>query len=104
MMTRVLPADVYDALELSAEYAGGIGAGSFFEDDEEEIPCCAVGHALFLGGNVCAELRILQNEDGSLVVPSDRAVKAINLRRARPAQERVPFSDWCAELGVVRGE
>lgn len=55
----VLPADVYDTLELSALAYGGIGAGSFGEGtgggplvrvlDEHCPPMCAAGHAYASG-------------------------------------------------------
>jgi len=61
----VLPADVYDALELSALIHGGIGSGclskpsdeivagsddSFWGPEYVEVPSCIIGHALFLDG------------------------------------------------------
>lgn len=53
---RTLPADVFDALELSALIYGGIGAGCLSltrtaeGDATEPEPHCVIGHAMFLDG------------------------------------------------------
>lgn len=50
----VLPANVFDALELSALVFGGIGTGCLSDVDKNgnDIPSCIVGHGLFLDGYV----------------------------------------------------
>lgn len=111
-MKRVLPADVYDALEFSALVYGGIGAGKWDEGaGDDTAPLCIVGHTVYANGdgwdfytlagnNLVAEcdwLRLAEQD-------SDDAVRAINLRTASPPNARVSFADWCAELDVVRGE
>lgn len=50
---RVLPADVYDALELSAIANGGIGRGDWAtpqEDFSTAAPHCLFGHAEYAAG------------------------------------------------------
>lgn len=113
---RVLPADVFDALELSALAFGGIGAGAWYEDTtgeryvgwrDDRVPFCAIGHAEFVDAGVAvAALKAVGIDIGL----NDISVQAINLRknprpeRSLDLQKRVPFRDWCSELGVVRGE
>lgn len=106
---RVLPADVYDTLELSAHVFKGIGAPEVGEYDGGTIICpiCIYGHAAF----VTDAFGILRDPiaraldevgiDGSS--DSDEAVYRINARKRRPSTSRVTFPEWCAELGVVRG-
>lgn len=73
-----------------------------------DIPYCVVGHALALDHDsedqftrVKYALRMI----GLGIAANDRAVIRINERRGNPSRTaRVPFSDWCAELNVVRGE
>lgn len=100
---RVLPADVYDALELSATAFGGIGADHWFIDEK---PCCARGHAMFVmpeGGQLTTCIQVLTGVGISADV-NDDAVWTINERRGRSRNSRVPFAEWCKELNVVRGE
>lgn len=107
---RVLPADVYDALELSALAFGGIGAPQVWERTNNDVPCCIWGHSAFATGheysfNDKSPVRKALNRvriDGA--DDSDPAVYAINDRRRRPRDSRVSFAAWCAELGVVRGK
>lgn len=107
---RVLPPDVYDALELSALAYGGIGA--FTVGTEEKGPVCVLGHVRFLAGVPLASWTPSMNADYVALrnaVPvgpyeNDAAVARINRRRDKPESRRVSFADWCAELGVVRGE
>jgi hypothetical protein len=106
-ITRVLPADVYDALELSAEAYGGIGAGQWHKND---CPICFVGHVYYAGISETCDIDpqwlrdAMLLHDDSLEGLSDRAVRAINARNGIEDREsRVSFADWCAELGIVRG-
>ena len=121
----VLPADVYDALELSALVHGGIGAECFtvYEDTDDDTPpppLCVVGHAEFLDntrvGNqiqgpvvsaLAAALEIESNAFGPLFAENDRAVrKLVNGDETVQVRNnaRVTWEQWCKETGVVRGE
>lgn len=111
MTKRVLPADVFDALEFSALVFGGIGAGRFTEGgglmaarNGTAAPICAHGYACFLDGWTdfgCA--RALSRV--SIGVPAnDDAVAHLNGQRGRDSGSRISFADWCRELGVERGE
>lgn len=116
-MKRILPADVFDALELGAEAFGGIGGGSYYEPNKTDYgvdfnrPMCAIGMARFVEGqdgwnhSVEPGLETTLRAAGINGFESDVAVATVN-RRLRAASDvaRVPFSDWCAELGIVRGE
>ena len=105
---RVLPADVYDALEMSALAYGGIGARHWtdagstgYGADPLDVPFCISGHA-----RACDPSRTVNAElhhaDISIVT-NDTAVRAINARKRGPLTARVTFAEWCAELGVERG-
>lgn len=108
---RILHADVYDALELSALAEGGIGAGQYFEEYvPSSAPFCAVGRAVALGAPFCAVGHVMalggeawrnghraavgntpENEideflrplfrNRNIVSASDAAVRAINTRK-----------------------
>lgn len=106
---RILPADVYDALELSALAYGGIGAGRWVEDGgagfgsaPADIPVCASGHA-FAADPTNEMWHVLQSADLG-IRHNDPAVVRINVRRGNDySLARVSFAEWCAELGVERG-
>lgn len=110
---RVLPAKVYDALHLSAEMYGGIGARDMVASRrntnlrrrDQEVPVCYVGH-LWCAGIQRGHPYLQRDVFGITYGENDRAVMAINWRsgaRGDDALSRVPFEQWCAELGVVRG-
>lgn len=117
---RVLPADVYDFLELSALEFGGIGAGYFGESYHSTrtdiayglaAPYCVLGHAAAaapagtpLTGIDQLETTQALRTAGIKTYINDDAVKAINARLGRDDEARVPFEEWARELGVVRGE
>lgn len=116
---RVLPADVYDTLELSALAFGGIGAGDFWDgvaidDAKNRAPCCVFGHAAFSEDPPTGiyhtyfppstEVSIAMDESGLTVDTNDAAVQAINGRKAALWDARVSFDEWCRELGVTRGD
>lgn len=106
---RVLPADAYDALELSALAFGGIGAGKFTSDGvgdgdgPTDIPVCAIGHAQACDARPAGPTRIALWCANVLASDSDRAVRAINKRLGKPSEARVAFEEWCRKLNVVRG-
>lgn len=109
---RTLPADVYDALELSALAFGGIGRGAYldwdFDGDDAKAPRCILGHAAWLvddlrvmsDGEVCS---VLYEQLGNAESVNDTAVRSINWRRGRDGDRRVSFKAWCKELNVERG-
>ena len=100
---RVLPADVYDALEFSALVEGGIGAGRYFVNGGKMVPYCIYGHAYELDRECGSTVLAALANAGVSVSVNDRAVHAINKRRRQPRYARVSFADWCAEMGVERG-
>jgi hypothetical protein len=102
MSKRVLPADVYDALELSALAFGGIGGGDYACGGE---PLCVHGHLSAMCGYETWQFAEEATVGYALLnaTENDQAVATINRRRGKPAESRVPFDLWCAELGVVRG-
>ena len=120
---RVLPADVYDTLELAAEAFGGIGGGPFyldgdvFEDSRERLTCpnCAHGLALFAEGLGYARsyhdeeyglshLREALDAAGINASENDWGVAQINARKRRDENTRVTFEEWVAQFNIVRGE
>lgn len=126
---RTLPADVYDALELSALIHGGVGSCHLANDG---VPHCIIGHAMFLDGYdpttqnedhiredapitaalVQAFPRLgIENayyDDSYLVkvraveAANDNAVCSIPLTDIE--QQKVTWRRWCKQLNVVRGE
>lgn len=98
---RVLPADFYDAMELSAEAYGGIGAGRRYvsRDGKVVAPLCAFGHArdLYVDGESA-----LRNA-GLDELTNDLCVVAISSKKRAPGG-RIAFSDWCRWLNVHRGQ
>jgi hypothetical protein len=121
-ITRVLPADVYDTLELSALAFGGIGAGQFaqklpgeqYQPGRQDVasghgaPYCVLGHAaaaesLEFRWDNGPVTRALADADLTFC-DNDDAVCAINSRRGREQYDRVTFKQWTKELGVVRGD
>src|SRR5437764_523284 len=96
---RTLPADVYDALELSAYAFGGIGMGRYseYELGFARAPVCAIGHAAWLDndslrGDVAVALQAAHIAE----TVNDKAVRRI----LRGVGGRVSFADWCAALNV----
>ena len=102
--TRVLPADVYDTLELVAYAYGGIGAVRLYDLSGGE-PYCIYGAAGFATGTSGYESPVAEALRRAYIgiVTNDVAVAAINRRRGKPERARVPFRLWCKELNVVRG-
>ena len=113
----VLPADVYDALELSALAFGGIGGGKYVDPSfgDGMAPVCAIGHAGFgvfereEGGSTLRTysfdgedvLRKLGIDEGK----NDAAVARINKRKGVANDvAQVTFEEWAGELNVRRGE
>lgn len=99
---RVLPAQVFDYLELAALAFGGIGGGYLY-DDSDVVPFCVWGYAYGDDGGEPIVVDALNAAQISLGM-NDIAVEAVNARRGRDRGARIPFAQWCLELGVVRGE
>lgn len=110
---KILSADQYDALEFAAEVEGGVGSGVMIETDG----CAVCGYGLaYLAGIVEPTRKTLQGVSKQLykmsekkVLPftymeSDYAVERAQKRLKLSPDERVPFSLWAKELGLVRGE
>lgn len=117
---RVLPADVYDALELSALVHGGIGATVRFLPDNG-APCCIVGHAQFLDGlNADSGMdgcdRYVAGEVGAaletafgeslyqVALTNDERLYRVALTNEAVLgiREVIPWEEWCKRLNVVR--
>lgn len=104
--TRILDADAYDTLEFGALATRGIGRAAYWlhtgrDGHFTKTPCCAHGYGLD-GGRIDDFNRAL-TDAGITEGVNDDAVEAINKRRGRDRNARVPFALWCNELGVVRG-
>jgi hypothetical protein len=119
---RVLPADVYDALEFAAEEFGGIGGGSYFTafawaGSPQDCPWCVHGLAdevefteplpyaagMRYGGEVSTALRGGVHLLASTSYPATAPCGSRSAARAR-SSGKVTFAEWAAELGVERGE
>lgn len=102
---RVLPADVFDALELSAEAFGGIGAGFMYHHGDRFRPCCIHGLAEFAEANEGYRLNDALFGAGIGGNDNDAAVYAINARKDPNGYNDTPvtFAEWASELNVVRG-
>ncbi len=104
---RVLPADIYDTLELAAYAHGGIGAGSMFYIDQYE-PCCIHGLLNFATTLEIAPVDMSHPANRAMlaagigVAESDEAVYKIRDRNNHSSP--VTFKAWCRELNVVRGD
>ena len=110
--TRVLPADIFDALEFSALVHGGIGARQYFAQEDHRAPLCIIGHACFLDGrdaplglswsnSVGGVERAVRQLGLCIVHENDNAVD--RLADSEDPDARIPFDAWCQALGVVRG-
>lgn len=112
---RVLPADVFDALELSAHVLGGIG-GRWLEyplsDDGQ--PYCIYGQSAFVtDSNDAFENEVARaldkalatfSGDGSGPTVNNNAVEAINRRKGMLSIARVSWREYTKETGLTRGE
>lgn len=102
---KMIQADVYDVIELSAHVYGGIGAHSNY--DGAGNPNCLAGH---INGATAAglseEVREAVEEPfiGGLTFLNDQAVLNINARKGVQGGARVSFEEYVAERGWVRGE
>jgi hypothetical protein len=112
-MKTIIPADVYDTLELSAHAHGGIGLDQMYLKDRK-TPCCLLGHIEEAAGKSDAGFDYsAQNEmmdairdaqgSSSISGENDTAVAQINQRLGRARTARVSFAQYVAARGWVRG-
>ena len=126
---RVMAADVYDALELSALIHGGIGTDCFdvVGPDSESVPCCIMGHAMWLDGTLSTWLQgpagevehgvakafgvTLPNTPSrfkaaaeDIYDANDCAVTTAIECNLANEQSKISWRQWCQRLSVVRGE
>lgn len=96
---RVLPAEVFDFLDRSAEAYGGIGAYSTHWDN---IPFCVYGHISHreLGWDV--SLKYAKALQKANIWPTDNDMAVDNSIEKR--DDRISFKQWCDELNVHRGK
>lgn len=106
---RVLPADVFDALELSVLAYKGVGqpAVQVYDENCKGIgPCCIYGHAIWAEDtNViyAGEIATALSRAGISGLESDEAIASINRRRGRDPERRVSWPAYTRELNIVRG-
>lgn len=116
--TRVVSADVYDAVELVALAFGGIGSGVWYADNntDKNCPVCINGIAHFLGLTKASDVCIVGNRDlpravaavggiayseNDLIVGDlkDRGIGRLDSN----GEWRVPFAAYVKEAKLVRG-
>jgi hypothetical protein len=107
--TVVLPADVYDALELSCEVFGGIGAHALWDDDF--APFCIAGQAMWLdcgGYHSGPILRVIEDACGgwgAMVNRNNDTIRQLthtDLRRY--TGKRVSWQKFAKAAHIVRGD
>lgn len=93
----MLPADIYDALELSALAFGGIGRGIDWLNDSEGATCpiCVHGHANYLEDGTDAISRALY-EAGISRYENDKRIVG--------SGGRISWATYCRRGNIVRGE
>lgn len=116
---RILAADAFDALELSALIFGGIGADHFatpltecYPDPGTGSPVCILGHAGFVtetdsytANPVGSALAAAYDGDvWKAAEANNDAVRAINHRRGYLPSARVSWREYTKETGLTRGE
>jgi hypothetical protein len=99
---RVLPPDVYDALELSALAYGGIGGGAYVDRENDSAfspaiaPRCIIGHARWLAGTGGPV------EDAIESIGIDPHVNDEVILSGN--HERISWAEYCRRANIVRGE
>lgn len=117
---RVLPPEVFDALELSALAFGGIGSRKMFERDPVrrepilDAPYCAIGLAWWSGIIPDEALRVNSEYEGTHRISEGLFSGAVyaavgfswedNDRAVHGSESRITFREWCRRLNVVRGD
>lgn len=105
---RVLPADVFDTLELTALAFDGVGRVADFDyyTGADPAPCCIHGMAYEAepeGGAV--EIRRALYAAGIDRSTNDQAVADINFRKGQNVNQRVDFlTEYVPHLNITRGE
>lgn len=108
-MKRILPADVYDTLELAALAYGGVGQGSWTTVgvDGEVVPVCAHGLAEFADNTAFLDhsspLRMALRLAGVTIEANDTTVRNWQARHKANSLTRMPWDEYCAALNIVRG-
>jgi hypothetical protein len=103
----VLPADVFDTIDLTSFVYNGIGAGDDWEFRlDSALPFCVHGQACEADtGNSMSEASAALYRAGITRDCNDRAVRAINGRKGRYRNARVDFlTEYVPELNITRGE
>lgn len=100
--TRVLPADVYDTLELSAFAFGGVGCG--WSTDEGDDPLCIIGHARHVdpGYEYCDEdneFSVALMKAGVNMGSNDDTLLHAGVARYK---ERVSWERYCELMNIER--
>lgn len=114
MSPRILPPDVYDALELSALAFDGIGS-VFTWDVDGHTPRCLIGHIETLAGTQwrsehsvqVGELRValLAAFDAKTMLGvAFKGNDSAFTRDEQYAGTRLPWAEYCRRLNIVRGE
>lgn len=122
---KVLPADVYDTMELIAEAYGGIGADRTYVNKDEKFqhivreaerrPMCLIGFCRFASDSGVIfdnTLMAIFDDLGINYYDNNKAVyKAIGLENEHEYSPRyaanpirISWQEWCKQLNVVRGE
>lgn len=90
-----IPADVYDYHELISEAFGGIGRDRFY--DCYGNPCCILGQRRFID-NFWHFARY------DVSAPQELYCPVANDAVIQFAEQRIPWLEYCARRGIVRGE
>lgn len=103
-----LQKDIFDTLDLVALVYGGVGAAADYDYGTENKPCCIHGLAAEAEGvpwPLPSEVETALVTAGIGRKKNDEAVRAINARKGANPHARVDFiTEYCPELGIVRGE
>ena len=103
----VLPADVYDFLELSALAFGGIGGGRYRMSSDPVSPYCVLGHAGASSYDpdheVLRAVRVaLSRAFGDTAGGTTEVIGANDT--VVPEGKRLSWSTYCRKLQIVRGQ
>lgn len=100
---RVLPADVYDALELSAYVYKGVGR--WYMEEDNGAPNCIIGQARFLDdASWTGEVETTLRKAGINIVSNDDIVRdAINAGKGKK-NGRISWREYVKRANIVRGE
>jgi hypothetical protein len=99
---KPIPAELYDALEASANRHGGVGQGRYWDDQRQ--PCCLAGHLTdaYSWPHLDVYWPMLVVDGEPISVRNDRVVRAWQDEHDLPRDTRMPFADWAAAYGLQR--